>query len=544
MTVSTFHFIKAVVAGAAVGLVLLLWFVKRRRIRKGRTVLSAVLAVLALVAVLGYFDFGYYPKFSRFLNPHDLYHYYLGSKYSREVGYLQLYRCTVVADWENNGQGRQSSVRNMEDYSFTPVTAVIQDAARYKALFTKSRWREFRTDIRFFRALLGKRWETVVGDMGYNATPVWNMVGRVLTNAIPTSSPLGLGFLISLDLALITIMILLVQKAFGTETALFTVIFFGTCFCMSYTHIRGGFLRLDWVAMLVMSLSLLKMGRYKTAGALMGYSGMARIFPLAFVIGLGGKCLWDFLRTRTLNRKYLEFFGVFAVVCGALLAVSIWDDGGIQHWLEFKRKIALHNRHLAPVRVGFRNIFLMAYAYPSGGWPAYREAGLKTLEDWKFLLWAIQGAVLLLSLYLVRNLEDYETVAYGYVPVFFLTAPTFYYHVMLIAALFLFLPKRDRLPRALGVAGAFLISLILFIANRFLLLDLTLAFIMACLLMAFALFMMGTAFRAGPELAPAEAAPIAAESAPEGRESARGDAGKLPAGTRPRGGRGRPRRKR
>ena len=34
------------------------------------------------------------------MNPHDFYHYYVGPKYHRELGYFDLYECSVVADRE------------------------------------------------------------------------------------------------------------------------------------------------------------------------------------------------------------------------------------------------------------------------------------------------------------------------------------------------------------------------------------------------------------------------------------------------------------
>jgi hypothetical protein len=235
----------------------------------------------------------------------------------------------------------------------------------------------------------------------------------------------------------------------------------------------------------------------------MGYAGMARIFPLVFVFGMGGKFLWDLVRTRKLNRNYLAFFIVFGAVCAILVSLSIWSDGGVQHWSDFSKKISLHNSHLAPPRLGFRNIFLMSYAYPEGGWPAYRNQARQKLDDWKLLWWAIQGAVVIMGLYAVKNLDDYETIPFGYILAYFLTAPTFYYHVMLIAGLFLFLPKRDRVQRLVGTIAVFLSSVTLFIINRYMAFDLPFIFVMACVLFVIVSYMMLTAFIARSDPIPA-----------------------------------------
>jgi len=504
--IATLQVIKCVLLGTAAVLILASWFIDRLRIPAGRKVCDAFLIVLAAISACAYFDFGQYPKFHQFMNPHDLFHYYLGSKYSREMGYFHLYQCVTIADYENHGKRKRLPVRKMEDYEFVPADAVIHDAATYKAGFSPERWEEFKRDTAFFESMLGAgRWGTVVQDMGYNATPVWNMVGRWITNRVPTSHPNAIFALTVFDLALISAMILMVWRAFKWRTALWALVFFCTCFCMGYTHIRGGFFRVDWVTMLVMTVCALKMGRYKTGGALLGYAGMARVFPLVFAFGMGAKFAWDFLKTWRLNRRYLEFFITFGLVCIALVALSAWDDGGFEHWAQFANKISVHNNHIAPPRVGFKKLFLMNYSYPPGGMPGLKQA----FADRKVYWLLIQGTVLLVSLYLVRRLEDYESICYGYVLAYFLTAPTFYYHVMLTVALFVFLPKRDRFPRAAAVVYLFLVSGMVFVLNRYMPFSFELAFILSAALLAFVLYVMLTAFFARPEPEVTQALPDA-----------------------------------
>ena len=166
---------------------------------------------------------------------------------------------------------------------------------------------------------------------------------------------------------------------------------------------------------------------------------------------------------------------------------------GTKIWFEFARKIALHDSHIVSVRVGFKYIFLMAHTTSENGWAAFKAAKIAAFHDLRVWWWLIQGGVLAASVYLVRNLEDYETVAYGYVLAFFLTAPTFYYQVMVTVALFLFLPKCDQWPRLIGTVLMFAISIALFVLERYTKLDVRLSFIMSCMLMGLALYMMGLA---------------------------------------------------
>ncbi len=490
-SVATFHMIKIGLAAAAIALIVAFAIWDRRKLKSGRWVAGLVLAIVAFFSVVAYFDFGYYPKFGQFINPHDFFHYYLGSKYSREVGYLNLYPSVLVADAEENGgTPRHGGLRRMEDYNFEPAAKVMLRAAEYRALFSDARWTEFKADIGYFREILGKkkRWAGVLGDKGYNATPVWNAVARLLTSQVP---PSDIPLLASLDLLLLAIMFILIGLAFGWRTSLLAVVFFGSMFMMAYTHIRGAFLRLDWVTLLVMSTCMLKMKRYKTAGALMAYSGMARIFPLIFGFGMGAKFFWDILRTRRLDRRYLAYFVSFGVTCVVLVLFVIVSDRGVAHWHDFFTKIGLHDRDLSPMRVGFRYVFLMSYKNAYGSWTAFEAAKLKVLADYKLLWWAIQAAVALVALFAARKLDDYETIPFGYVLAFFLTAPTFYYQVMIIVLLMLYLPKIEQAPRAIGASLLFAVSIIAFLLNREWKLQLELSFWLSCMLMAVVLYTLG-----------------------------------------------------
>jgi len=491
MTLQDLHVFKATIAVTAIVLLFMVRFAERRGVEAGRNPLDLVLGLVALAAVFAYFDFGYYPKFGQFQNPHDFFHYYMGAKYSDELGYLDLYPSVVVASYENNGNKRlQDGYRDMTDYSFKAGAYAVTHADRYRGLFTARRWEEFKQDARFFQYFLGmRRWKTVTRDKGYNATPVWNMTARFLTNRVPVTWGGNLRALMLLDLALVALAVVLVWMAFGYRTAMFTLIAFCTCFSMSYTHIRGAFLRLDWVTLLVMTTCMLKMGRYKTGGFLLAYAGMARMFPLAFGFGMGAKFLWDLYETRKLNRKYIEFFVALGVGCVALVGLSAWLDGGFERWPAFFAKIALHDHDISGMRVGFKYLFLMNFDDPKIGWTAFEAAQWETLEQFRWLLWGIRGLVLAASLWLVRGLDVYETVPYGYVPAFFLTAPTFYYQVMVWVTVLLFLPKRDRLARALGAAGVFGLSVWLFVLNRSLSINVAFSFRMSLLLFVLVLYL-------------------------------------------------------
>jgi len=461
MRLAMIQMMKAMIAEMAAALVFLYRLVDLGRLKPYKT-FQVLLVLLAYISIVCYFDFGYYPKHGRFMNPHGWFHYYIGSKYARELGYYDLYRAVVVANAENNGELVQTRLRNLNTYGFENASTVMQNAEQYKNLFTPERWDEFTEDIRYFQSIfIPRRWPGVVEDKGYNATPTWNMVGGFLTNTVSTQSRLGMLFLLSLDMALVFIMLMLVSRAFGWRASAFTLIYVCTHFAFfmyNVNEIRGAFLRLDWVTLAVMTICLLKLNHYKTAGGLMAYAGMARIFPLVLLFGLCAKLVWDVCTTRKLNTKYIEFFAAFAVVSMILIGCSILWSGGFGLWEDFFEKIRMHDKGLSAQRTGFKYIFLNTYHGSAGK--------LDLFERRRVLWWTIQAAVLLASFFCVRKLEDYESLAFSYVPLFFLTAPTTYYHIGLVVPLFLFLPKIDRLPRAFGVAFLFGITICFCLFNN------------------------------------------------------------------------------
>jgi hypothetical protein len=418
---------------------------------------------LALLSVVLHTSFSPYPP-SVLVNKHDIFHYYMGSKYSREVGYFDLYPCTVVADSDNAAPGTpvpKYLIRKMDDYSHVWSTDVIRDAERYRSLFSADRWEEFKADVAVFRSEFGSKvaWTTLLGDNGYNATPVWSMIARAVTNVVSVQTFIGLFLLASLDPLLLGLMFFVLWKAFGRSATLLALVLLGSMFVMADGTIRGAFLRFDWLALLVMATCCLKLDRYKTAGALAAYAGAARIFPLAFAFGLGAKCLWELVSTRRIARRYLEFFVTFSLVIVVLVGGSLLADGGTETWESFWSKIRFHDTHMSHLRVGFKPLLLAGAAPFMNDWPAHATMRALRFGELRTVWWALQVLVLTAAFFAVRRLKDYETMAIGWVVVYFLFAPAFYYQVVLLVPALLFLPKLRERARAHGLALLFGISL-------------------------------------------------------------------------------------
>ena len=85
------------------GALLLMAEVRARRLGvapRERTMRRIGIALTAL-AFLCYFDF-FNPnvRYKEYYHRHEFFHYYMGSKYARGLGYTRIYECTAVAEIE------------------------------------------------------------------------------------------------------------------------------------------------------------------------------------------------------------------------------------------------------------------------------------------------------------------------------------------------------------------------------------------------------------------------------------------------------------
>ncbi|MBX3178375.1 MAG: hypothetical protein KF886_13525 [Candidatus Hydrogenedentes bacterium] len=508
---------KILVCAAAIGLLIILRIARQHRLPDVDRRAGIALGVLAILSVAFFLDFGYYPKHGRFMNPHGWYHYYLGAKYSAELGYDDLYNATVVANTENNGRLMHDRVRSMRTYAMEPAADIMRDAERYRALFTPERWDAFKKDVAYFQEItIPRRWPGVVHDKGYNATPVWNMFGAWITNATDTAQPFHMRLLLWLDPLLLALMLGAVRSAFGARVMLLVLVYFGAHFAFGMygvNEIRGALLRWDWLACLGIAICLLRLGHFKSAGALVAVAGMSRLFPLVFLFGMGARFAWDIYTNRRIARHYVEFFWAFAAVAVALVTASVVWDGGLQHWRDFLEKIALHDEDLVSQRTGFKYAFLHAFDGIAGKEAWFGEHQIA----WR----ACQIVGLLLAFFGVRKLEDYEAVAFSYVPMFILSSPTTYYQIALLLPLFLFLPRLDSTVRLIGAAISFgvVIAFHAFNITGFLESQYALSALLSWLLLAYCVYLIGAGLTAARNPAPPATAPATGGDAdPAGSE--------------------------
>ena len=258
----------------------------------------------------------------------DIYHYYVGAKYFPELGYTRLYECTVVAESELFGpaavDGRR--ITDLVTNELVPVAPVLADPARCKSHFSDERWRDFTADIRFFRRQFApSRWSNeVLHDHGYNATPVWGALGRALASLGPATTE-QIQRLALLDPILLAVMWGFVVWAFGWRVACVGLLWWGTNYPARFWWNGGAFLRMDWLALAIIGICLVKRGRPGAGGFALAWSALLRIFPGFIFIALFLQVVVGWVRARRVSlTPEIRRFAVGAALAGVvLLPVSL-----------------------------------------------------------------------------------------------------------------------------------------------------------------------------------------------------------------------------
>jgi hypothetical protein len=445
------------VAGYAVlasGPVARRWSVATGRLAK--RVLLAVVGLAALLAVFTYADFGVF-RYGTYLNEWDFYHYYVGTKYAPELGYTNLYGATLLADVEGGLRYRhpRGEIRDLATAQMRSVLSVAVEAKRYRARFSEARWREFVADITWFKQQLpAQRWSLILADHGYNGTPAWSfLAGGLFTRHLAIANPVARALMLLLDPLLLLGTMAAVAWAFGLRAALLMVVFVGTHYLFSWGHLKGSLLRTDFAMCSLLAVCLVKKGRYRIAGVLLGWAILSRVFPVFLLVGPAVLLAQGFWRTRTLDRRLVGLL----LACGATVAGVFLGScayfGGVDIWREWSAKIALHYAGGSDWDLGMRTILEAIFV---DGVPM-REAALALAGGQAataFRPVELVAVVLLAlpALAFVRGLEPHEALAYGFVFVFLGSLATYYYYLILCVPFVFFAAEIDKPAHALGAA--------------------------------------------------------------------------------------------
>ncbi|HEY3821574.1 MAG TPA: glycosyltransferase family 87 protein [Polyangiaceae bacterium] len=486
-----------VLVAAAIAAALVFWPAgTRRKVRRWGSVL---LFACAVVALFSWSRFGarhtvwvdapgvdgsdpHRQKVEQHVNFHysEFFHYYLGAKYFRELGYEGLYDCTALADNEVAAEDHVRPriggwVRDLDDIlrDKTYTDALAHCRNEVKPRFSPERWASFLGDVRELRRLADDGiWPGLVYDAGFNPPPSWSVVGSAAANAIPIRFHGRPTFLLAtgLDVALLIVCFLGLRKAFGSGVAAMAALFFGASFIASYGWNGGAFLRYTWLTTVVLGLCAVRRGRWALAGALFAASTCDRVFPAGFAVGALVPVAWGALRSVEDRHKLKRFAAGFGATVGVLVVASLlWF--GTESWRVFFMRIGRHGDVYFVMHIGLKKVLTWR------SWVANKNfhghTGLQAFRDWNLQLratWAsmrptaipIQLAAVGGALYAGIRRRPYESaLLLGIVGMFFFNLPANYYYVVLAlvpALLFhaaMTAPSRSRRYGDLGVFVAF-----------------------------------------------------------------------------------------
>lgn len=463
---------------AAAGSLVLLWGYLLRRAGRAaahKRLRDGLLLALGLFAGLCWWNlFAFH--FPNYIHNWDAYHYYMGAKYSRELGYTRLYMCTAVADAEDGllARAEQRTIRDLESNTIGGTQAILSDPARCTAYFSEARWATFTRDVAWFRSRMPfSFWEQSQRDHGYNGTPVWGILGGTLAQLAPASTT-QLVLLTLIDPLLLLVMWGCVGWAFGWRVMCVALLYWGTNYPARFYWNGGAYLRQDWLAISIIGICMLRRQRMAAGGFALAAAALLRVFPALIIVGVALKALTTMWRRRTLAPSPAH--RRFALGCVAALVLlvpaSVLVTGSGSAWSGFIDNSRKHADTPLTNHMGLKSV--VAYDHDTRArlsaplrleedpFLVWKEARRRVFEERVYLFAGLVLGFLILLARAVKNEEDWvaAVLAVGLVPV--ATELTCYYYSVFLAFGFLWARRES-----IGVGLCALAALTFLIATLF-----------------------------------------------------------------------------
>lgn len=441
-----------------------------------------LLVALGLAGGLAYFNFGQL-HFNNFIHAWDTYHYYMGAKYFPEVNYDRLYDCAMVADAEEAKTPEElkkigdRAITDLRTNVMLKASEVLKNPQICKEHFSDARWAEFKGDLKFFKSRVNAtRWVEVHQDHGFNATPVWTLLGGLLANTGPATLN-QITYLNLLDPLYLVLTALLLWWAFGPRVFAVGLIMLGTNFPNRYYWTGGAYLRHDWVFYLVAVVCLLKKEKFALAGAALAYSTLLRLFPGLLLVGplAAGVELWR-LRAKNdagqprpwkerIDPRFAKFLAGGALATALLVGASFAFVGGVETWTRFVQNTSKHAATPLTNHMGLRTV--LSYRPADIGaltrngtlidaWSVWKEKRLENWQQLKPLFWLTMLGCVVAIYFAVRGTRGdlWVASALGAGMIAFASELTCYYYCFLMAMAPLHEKRREAGMMLIGLAAA------------------------------------------------------------------------------------------
>lgn len=429
--------------------------------RVGRTLAQQSLRALALLALINYGRWGTKVPFER-VDTYDLLHYYVNAKFFDELGYYDLYPAILHVDRQNGGphfpeQGNLYMAQDGAGHHIEPIAhALARGAEVERQRFTPARWDAFSHDVLALQrgrpGLTQETWRQMIQDHGFNGTPSWTLVARPFT-WVPVE---WIKWLCWTDALLLGAALLLAGRAFGADTAWWLLLWLSVSYSLRWPTVTWALNRYDYVAALLAAVSLVKLGRYRLAGAAVGFAAMMRLFPVLWMWGPLAKGIAGLVQ-RVVHRPLLHLALGFCLAAGALQlgAVARFGTDAVATHVE---NMADHNRaeQLSSRRIGLA----LALVYDGAVLPKILTRQAKErIEAQRPVRYLLAGTWMVAVGWALRRARDEEALAFGFLPFFLLTTASYYYYVTRITLTAIHAADLDRLRNRVGLGALFAMEL-------------------------------------------------------------------------------------
>ena len=415
-----------------------------------------------------YFD-GFNPnvRYVNYYHRHELFHYYLGSKYFKEVGSPRLYECAAVAETELVGKNRMKD-REIRDLGVNLVkpmskTYIFDIPENCKDHFSGERWDAFKADVKWIeQSARGQYWKDMFKDHGYNPPPVWTMTGHLLSS-IDVASDSFFKKLALLDVILHIGVISMLGWAFGFRAMMIGAVFWGCNAPANFYWTGGAFMRMDWIFLLVSATAFAKKRYFALAGAALAWSALLRVFPAILFGGwvAMGACFW--LKHRRAMPELKRALGGVIVAVGILVPASMAVCGP-DSYAQFKHHISTHKSTPLTNHMGLETILThnwegrMRFSRDDrldDGFQPWKDGRTQRKEERRplfYLVWALTAGWIGWALRRTRLI--WIAIPMGVPMVIALLNLTCYYYSVFIPIAALATVRRSLGPALLTTAGA------------------------------------------------------------------------------------------
>ncbi len=384
------------------------------------------LCLLGLASYAGYYNWLTMSHTKGFARS-DNFVYFVGSKYFDELGHDGLYECSLTA-LEARGLWPRIPNRLMRDpRTLEPVPEAEMRRAGLDCpeRFGAERWQAFGDDVAWFARSWPPGYQyAVFHDYGYNATPGWIALGKIVTAVVDLESETAVWGLLHLDRLLVAATIACVGWAFGLEMAALLAIAWGGGLLWRYVYLGDSMLRFLWWNAAVLAVCALRRDRPALGGVALAVSSWLRFFPATMVLGVlagDARRMWSERRLSEDMRRFVIGLGVAGLTIAGLALLLIED--GVGAFVSLMAKLSLFESLVLPNEMGLASL---------ASWLLPQSPALSTA-----LHWSVLAVFLALLWRALGRAEPWEAAALGCAAIPMLSTPPSYYLVSITIPLLL-----------------------------------------------------------------------------------------------------------